>query len=120
MKLVIAGSRSLSMSPVEIAKLVEEAGFVPTEVVSGVAHGIDRAGERYAEWYRIPIKSFAADWHNLGKAAGPIRNAAMAEYADAALVIWDGKSPGSRNMIEQMQRRGKPCVVINKAPLRLV
>jgi hypothetical protein len=32
----------------------------------------------------------------------------MAEYADAAIIIWDGQSKGTRNMIENMIRRKKP------------
>jgi hypothetical protein len=120
MKLIIAGSRSLYVSPIDISKHVEEAGFVPTEIVSGAAPGIDRCGERYAEWYRLTVKLFPANWNDYGRAAGPMRNREMAEYADALLAIWDGKSPGTKNMIQQMQRRGKPCHVINKAKLRAV
>lgn len=30
----------------------------------------------------------------------------MAEYADALLAYWDGKSRGTKNMIDEAQRRG--------------
>lgn len=59
----------------------------------------------------IEIKEFLPEYQVLGKAAGILRNADMAEYADAAVVVWDGKSPGSKNMIEQMKQREKPCFV---------
>lgn len=36
----------------------------------------------------------------MGKKGGPYRNASMAEIADAAIIFWDGKSPGTKNMIK--------------------
>lgn len=35
------------------------------------------------------------DW-SLGKGAGHKRNTQMAEYADGAIIFWDGKSKGSK------------------------
>ena len=55
-----------------------------------------------------PIKEFWPDWNKHGKAAGPIRNRQMAEYVDAALLIWDGKSRGSASMKREMEKLGKP------------
>ena len=52
------------------------------------------------------IKRFPADWGKYGKKAGIIRNRAMAEYADALLAYWDGKSSGTRNMIEIARELG--------------
>ena len=46
------------------------------------------------------------------KAAGPIRNRQMAEYADYLIAFWDGESRGTRNMIETMKKLGKHGVVI--------
>lgn len=45
-------------------------------------------------------KSFPADWDTHKRAAGMIRNSEMAKYADALILFWDGKSPGSKNMLE--------------------
>lgn len=56
----------------------------------------------------FPIKKFYPDWGKHGKAAGPIRNKQMAEYADALLLIWDGESKGSKNMKEEMLKLNKP------------
>lgn len=77
-----------------------------TEVVSGGAEGVDAMGERYAKGAGLPLKVFKADWAANGKAAGPIRNRQMAEYAQALLAIWDGKSRGTANMIEEARKRG--------------
>jgi hypothetical protein len=110
MKLIIAGSRDLSPSYHIIRQKLEEVEWFlkVKEVVSGKARGADRAGEEFARQYEIPVKEFPADWDRYGKAAGPIRNRQMAEYADALLLIWDGRSPGSKNMKKEMERLKKP------------
>ena len=70
------------------------------EIVTGAAKGADKLGERYAKEKGYPIKLFPADWDKYGSSAGPIRNKQMAEYADALIAFWDGKSKGTKNMIE--------------------
>lgn len=52
-----------------------------------------------------------ADWGRFGRAAGSYRNAEMAEYADAAIILWDGESRGTLDMIDKMRRAGKPCEI---------
>jgi len=42
----------------------------------------------------------------LGKAAGFIRNAEMAEYADALIAFWDGRSKGTKHMIDLAKKHG--------------
>lgn len=75
-------------------------------VVSGTARGADRLGERYARERGYEIRRFPADWDNDGNAAGPIRNAKMADNADALIAFWDAKSRGTRNMIETAEEKG--------------
>ena len=110
MKVIIAGSRSL-IKISAIREAIEKSGFDITEVVSGCAIGADSLGEYYAKMNNIPIKQFPAPWDQYGKAAGAIRNARMADYADAAIVVWDGVSKGSKHMIKQMHEHRKPCYV---------
>lgn len=107
MKVIIAGSRTINdFEPVE--KALKKGKEVITEVVSGCAEGIDTLGEHWAWVHSKKVKKFPANWKKHGRKAGPIRNRKMAEYADAAVVIWDGKSRGSKNMIETMRSLGKP------------
>lgn len=82
------------------------------EIVSGGAPGADTLAVEFATERNIPFKIFPADWQKHGRAAGPIRNKQMAEYADAAIVFWDGKSHGTQNMIQQMRELGKPVEVV--------
>lgn len=109
MKTIIAGSRDFD----SFALVDETCEFLGiTEVVSGGARGADKVGELFAEYYRLPLKRFPANWEKYGRSAGHRRNAEMAKYADAAVVFWDGKSPGSKGMIDQMKRLNKPCKVV--------
>jgi hypothetical protein len=128
MRLIIAGSRTLDIGwhGVDCAIRLLSVPDI-TEVVCGMARGIDLAGKEWArrlEWEDYPLQSsapivseFPADWDKHGRSAGHIRNGEMAKYADALLLIWDGQSRGSANMKAQMEKLGKPVYeVILKKP----
>lgn len=84
------------------------------EVVSGKAPGVDALGDRWSiETGRGESTPFPAKWHLHDKAAGPIRNQEMAEYADALIAIWDGKSRGTKNMIITAYRLGLDIYIHN-------
>lgn len=74
------------------------------EIVSGHAKGADTLGEQYAISNNIELTLFPADWNKYGRAAGPIRNRQMLDYAlkSKAIIIafWNGKSRGAKNMID--------------------
>jgi len=123
MKLIIAGSRTVSPTPEEISNELRcmekpENGIRIdpyediTEVVSGTADGADAAGEAWADSCRIPVRRFPAAWAIHGKAAGKLRNREMAEYGDALLAFWDGMSSGTCDMVTRMVARGKPVRVV--------
>lgn len=80
--------------------------FEITEVVCGGARGVDALGRSYAYSMKIPVKLFPANWEEHGKSAGPIRNTLMADYADALIAIWDGKSRGTGDMINKAKSKG--------------
>lgn len=69
--------------------------------------GADALGKRWAEWNWWPYLTFWADWKQIGKRAGPLRNTQMAtEFAPDAwcVAFWDGKSPGTASMINEFLR----------------
>ncbi len=80
-------------------------------IVSGGARGADSLGERYAKENGYEIERYYADWDKYGKSAGPKRNKLMAEKADYVLCFWDGKSRGTKSMIEFAQGLNKPLKV---------
>lgn len=63
--------------------------------------GADGLGERYAAEKGHAVKYFPADWSNLGKKAGMVRNKEMAVYAapgGGCIVFRLNMSPGSTGM----------------------
>lgn len=90
---------------------IELSDYQITEVVSGCARGVDSLGETWADSAGIPVRQFPANWEKFGRAAGGFRNSEMADYADAAVILWDGESPGTLDMIDKMRRREKPMEV---------
>ena len=108
-RLIVAGSRDFD----DYDLLSERLSFFlaskdPREVkiVSGGAKGADALGERFAEEHGIQLKVFRAEWDLHGRSAGPIRNVAMAKYADALVAFWDGQSKGTAHMIKMARKKG--------------
>lgn len=100
MKVIIAGGRHFNDWELLKSKcdfyLKNQKNIV---VISGGAKGADALGERYASENRFPVEVFSADWKKHGSYAGPIRNNEMALAADCLIAFWNGKSPGTKNMI---------------------
>lgn len=106
MKVIIAGSREITEYEI-LQAAIFQSDFSILEVVSGCARGVDKLGEQWAELNDIPVRQFPADWGRFGRAAGHYRNSEMASYADAAIILWDGESRGTLDMIDKMRRAGK-------------
>ncbi len=105
MRTIIAGSRHINDEAVVLAA-AEAAPWEITEVVCGGAAGVDSIGAKLARERNVPVKMFPADWGKHGRAAGPIRNREMADYAQALVAVWDGLSRGTKNMIDEARARG--------------
>lgn len=105
MKMIIAGGRNYQLAAEGFRLLDHLLRALPvTEVVTGRATGIDASGERWARARGLPVKHFPADWKYHGKAAGPIRNQEMANYADALAVFHGGR--GTRDMRRKAEAAG--------------
>ena len=107
MKLAIVGSRGI--------KSINLHAYITAEVdeiVSGGAIGVDSIARDYALAYEIKLTEFLPKYNLYERAAPLIRNREIAEYADAALVFWDGKSKGTKYTIELFEAMGKKATVI--------
>lgn len=78
----------------------------PTAIICGEARGADLLGKQYAHKHGIEVLSFPAEWDLYGKRAGYLRNEEMADHADALVAFWDGKSKGTKHMIQTAEKRG--------------
>src|SRR5579863_5529619 len=105
MRTIIAGSRTI-VDMLEVETAIKNSGFQITEVISGGAQGVDSLGAFWANTNKIPCSFFMADWKTHGKAAGPIRNSFMAAEAEALILVWDGKSRGSNDMLNKANAKG--------------
>ena len=116
MRTIIAGSRGVTDVRV-VEQAVRDCGWWPSTILSGGARGVDRLGEQWAGLYGLPVEQYPADWNGpQGRGAGHARNAVMAQHAEALVAVWDGSSPGTRNMIETAQQMGRRVYVHRVAP----
>lgn len=81
-------------------------------IVSGHASGADALGEKYAQERGFQLETYPADWKAHGRAAGPIRNAKMACVAHALIAFLDGKSRGTKNMIDTVRKHNLQVAVV--------
>lgn len=113
MKLAVCGGRDLFIKYEDLDDLINKIhDGTGLEIVSGGASGIDTCAVGYAGLNNIPYIVFNADWESYGKKAGPMRNKKIAEYSEALLLIWDGKSRGSSSMKKEMTKLKKPVLEI--------
>lgn len=82
-------------------------------IVSGTARGADTLGELYAKEHGYQVERYPANWKEYGNRAGMIRNRIMADVADYAVGFWDGKSRGTKGMIDICRDLNVPIRVVN-------
>lgn len=82
-------------------------------IVSGGAFGVDTLALMFGMKWGFERKVFKADWNTFGKAAGPMRNTKMAEYADFLIAFPSKDSKGTLDMIEQAKQHGLVVKVID-------
>jgi hypothetical protein len=128
-KTIIAGSRSVTKYS-DVERAVNLSGFKITRVLSGKAPGADTLGESWALLNNVPWDDYPAAWHDLSAPgcevkyhsvtgepynanAGRDRNQRMADNAEALIAVWDGKSPGTNDMITRAREKGLQVFVLN-------
>lgn len=124
LRIIIAGSRDfndyelLKREALNILKQNNRPKDT-VKIISGTARGADTLGEQFAKEFGLEVKRFIPDWDRLGKRAGYIRNAEMAKYATKddnngmLIAFWDGKSKGTKHMIDLANRYGLEVHVVN-------
>ena len=112
MRTIIAGGRDFAntgMAFICLEPLVK-AGDI---IISGHASGADMMGELYAHKNKLQCELYPADWKKYGRAAGPIRNEQMAKVADRLIAFWDGKSRGTKSIINLAKKHGCEVIVFD-------
>ena len=111
LRVIVAGSRTFNDYKYLCEILDKYIPLFIEEIVCGDAAGADSMGAQWASERGFRVKHFPAQWDKYGRAAGMIRNKEMGDYADYLIAFWDGKSVGTKNMIEYMKAQGKHGMV---------
>lgn len=106
MKVAVIGSRGLQVDHLE-DYLPEDV----TEIVSGGARGIDTCAKNYALEHGLELTEFLPEYSRYGRGAPLRRNITIIEYADLVLAFWDGKSRGTKFVIDNCKKRNIPVVI---------
>lgn len=101
MKVAVIGSRGLSVS--DLGRYLPEN---TTEIVSGGAKGVDASAREYALAHRIKLTDFLPEYTRFGRSAPLKRNITIIEYSDIVLAFWDGKSRGTKFVIDNCRKLG--------------
>lgn len=106
MKLAIVGSRTMGEEFYELLEKNVPNGV--TTILSGGAKGADSLARRLAQERDIPLEEILPNYTIFGKVAPIVRNREIVQKADLVLCLWDGKSPGTRNVISLCMELDKP------------
>lgn len=101
MKVAVIGSRGLSVS--DLGRYLPEN---TTEIVSGGAKGVDTSAREYALSHGIKLTEFLPEYTRFGRSAPLKRNITIIEYSDIVLAFWDGKSRGTKFVIDNCRKLG--------------
>jgi hypothetical protein len=115
-KVIVAGSRGFSNYKLlreqcnkYLSRKRKECNVI---IISGHARGADILGEKYANDEGFGLEIYPAQWDKYGKRAGYRRNEEMGEIADALIAFWDGKSRGTKHMIDFMSNKNLPVKIV--------
>lgn len=120
-RVIIAGSRDFDNYKM-LCKFMNDFALThggDIEIISGTARGADKLGEKFAKENNVSLKLFPAHWEIYGRRAGYIRNKQMAECASQGdsqgfmIAFWDGKSKGTKNMIDLAQKHSLTTYIIH-------
>ena len=106
MKVAVIGSRGIIIDNLQ--------DYLPegtTEIVSGGAKGVDTCARDFALANGITLTEFKPEYNRYGRGAPLKRNITIIEYADMVLAFWDGKSKGTKFVIDACGERGIPVTV---------
>ncbi len=108
MKVAVVGSRNLSINNMD--------DYIPnnvSEIISGGAKGIDTDAKKFALNNNIPYKEFLPNYARYGKSAPLKRNIEIIKYSDIVIAFWDGKSHGTRFVINNCKSLNIPIKIIH-------
>ena len=112
MKIAIIGSRN--PGNINFALELEKRINIQDDdsIISGGAKGIDSLAADYAKGRNLQLVEYRPDYAQYGRGATFIRNRQIIENADMVVAFWNGKSRGTKNMIDTATKRGLQVAVV--------
>ena len=95
MKIAVIGSRGLEID--DLGKYLPED---TTEIILGGSESINRCTKRYARKRRIKLIKPLPDNKFFAGADHADRETQIVEYADLVIAFWDGRSKGTKGLID--------------------
>lgn len=118
MRVLVCGSRSYRNEEQMFASLDRFHELYPiTVLIEGEQRGADLMARKWAESRGIEVAKFPADWNNLGRKAGPLRNRQMLLEGQPQVVIAFPRGPlsasfGTRDMVGIARRARLRTIVV--------
>ena len=110
MKLAIIGSRTFTDYDFFALQMQK---YKPTTIISGGAKGVDALAKQYAVENSIPIIEILPQFDKFHSKYAPLaRNKEIVMQCDCIIAFWDGKSKGTKFVIEYAKKIGKPIEII--------
>lgn len=113
MRVVVFGSRDFN-NYIQLSKVLYKLNRTSpiSTILSGCARGADSLAITWADFEGIAVERYPAEWNKFGKQAGFVRNRVMAENCDYGIAFWDGKSRGTKHMIDTCTSLSVPLEII--------
>lgn len=114
MRYLISGGRFFNEED-KIRDVIDEFDCVFDLVIHGNCYrGADEIADRIATGRDMAVLRYPAKWVEYGEAAGNIRNQQMIDEGkpNMAYCFWDGRSPGTGDMIERLLKHRIKHVVV--------
>ena len=112
MRVAIIGSRKIDNAQKILELILYNIPIGCSEIISGGAVGVDSLAADAARKLHIHLVELCPDYAVFGKAAPLVRNRAITDYADCVLALWDYQSKGTRSVILDCIRSGKPVKIV--------
>ena len=106
MRIAVVGSRNLNIENME--------DYIPIdtdEIVTGGAKGIDKCAVRFAQKIGIKYTEILPNYKKYGIAAPIVRNKKIVKSVEAAVIFWDGKSKGTKSVIDFCNEFDVPIIL---------
>lgn len=106
MKVAVVGSRNLCIENME--------DYIPIdteEIVTGGAKGIDKCAVKFAQKNGIKYTEILPEYERYGIAAPIVRNKEIVKSVELAVIFWDGKSKGTKSVIDFCNEFDVPIIL---------